>query len=111
MIDVTSEEILSLSQAAAELPRLRRGRKVALSTLHRWAKGGCRGIRLETISIGSTACTSRQALARFFEAVTKRSASGHTGSGPHSPEPAQRTSAQCRRAAECAGNQLASMGA
>jgi hypothetical protein len=61
---------MSLAVAAAELPRRRRGRKTHVATLYRWAKTGCRGVVLETIQIGATKCTSREALERFFEKLT-----------------------------------------
>src|SRR5947209_2490630 len=61
MIDFASEDLLTLSQAADELPRRRRGRKTHVSTLYRWATAGCRGERLETVQIGATRCTSREA--------------------------------------------------
>ena len=41
-----------------------------MATLYRWASHGCRGVRLETIQIGGTKCTSRQALQRFFAGLT-----------------------------------------
>ena len=67
MIDNANEEILTLAQAAAELPRRRRGRKTHVSTLYRWTVSGCRGVILESIQIGATRATSREALQRFFE--------------------------------------------
>jgi hypothetical protein len=36
MIDSQSEHIITLSQAANELPRRQRGRKTHVSTLYRW---------------------------------------------------------------------------
>jgi hypothetical protein len=71
MIDTTAETILSLSQAADELPRRRRGRKTHVSTLYRWATSGCRGVRLETIQVGATRCTSREAIQRFCERLSQ----------------------------------------
>ena len=43
MIDATAETLLTLAQAAEELPRRRRGRKTNISTLYRWSQAGCRG--------------------------------------------------------------------
>lgn len=73
MIDTLIEEVAPLEQAVAWVPRRRRGRTAHLSTLYRWSKAGCRGVRLETIQVGGSLCTSREALQRFFEALTTRS--------------------------------------
>jgi hypothetical protein len=66
MIDHANETVLSLTDAAATLPRRRGGRRVNTATLYRWASHGCRGVKLETIQIGGTKCTSQEALRRFF---------------------------------------------
>lgn len=74
-IDVFKEEVISLFEAAKRLPRVRNGKKLHLSTLFRWAQRGKRSndgmqIRLETIQVGGTKCTSLQALQRFFDRLT-----------------------------------------
>ena len=66
-IDISKEEPLSFVQAAALLPRRRRGRKAAVSTIHRWARHGLRGVQLETLQVGGSMCTSVHALQRFFD--------------------------------------------
>jgi Protein of unknown function (DUF1580) len=71
MIDTTIEHVVSMGQAADELPRRRRGRKTNVSTLYRWTKSDCRGVLLEYIQIGATRCTSREAIQRFFEQLSK----------------------------------------
>ncbi len=73
MIDSASESLLTLAQAAEQLPRRRRGRKTHVSTLYRWTTAGCRGVRLDTIQVGATRCTSREALQRFFEQLSQGS--------------------------------------
>ena len=70
MIDVALEDVVSLTDAAKLLPKRRGGKRPHVATLYRWASGGCRGVVLETIQVGGTLCTSRQALQRFFEALT-----------------------------------------
>lgn len=70
MIELRNEEIVSLSQAAKLLPFRRAGRPTHASTLWRWATNGIRGVRLETIQVGGTRCTSRQALQRFCERLS-----------------------------------------
>jgi hypothetical protein len=70
MIDHEVETVLSLTDAAARLPRRRGGKRVNVATLYRWSTHGCRGVRLETIQIGGTKCTSVEALQRFFLELT-----------------------------------------
>jgi hypothetical protein len=110
MIDSASETLLSLADAAQSLPRRRRGRKTHVSCMYRWTKIGCRGVVLESIQVGGTRCTSKEALTRFFERL---SGSGPTGTvGTHSgPTPARRTAAQRQRASAEAGRELAKQGA
>jgi hypothetical protein len=71
-IDIARETVLTFSQAAAQLPRRRRGRKPATSTIHRWATDGLHGIVLESLQCGGTRCTSVPALQRFFERLSER---------------------------------------
>lgn len=66
MIDLTSETLVSFAEACGRLPKRRAGRPSHPSTLYRWASSGLRGIRLETIQVGGTLCTSIEALQRFF---------------------------------------------
>ncbi len=111
MIDTTGETILSLAQAADELPRRRRGRKTHVSTLYRWATAGCRGVRLETVQIGATRCTSREALQRFFERLSEPSQLGANVDSPSAPNPARRSPARRLRESERAGALLEKAGA
>ena len=71
MIDLEHESLISLAEAATLLPRRRKGKKPHISCLYRWASRGLRGVRLETVQIGGTRCTSREALARFFASLTE----------------------------------------
>jgi len=75
-IDILSETVLSLAQAARQLPRLRgataTGKGVHPVTLWRWAKRGLNApdgqkVCLEVIRIGGTNCTSLEALQRFID--------------------------------------------
>lgn len=70
MIDLSTENLLSLSEAAGKLPRRRRGKKPNVSTLYRWTQTGCRGVVLESCQIGGTRCTSAEALQRFVDRLT-----------------------------------------
>ena len=74
MIDPTTETVFSLTEATEAkhgLPRRRQGKRPHVSCLYRWTTTGCRGIVLESIQIGGTRCTSREALARFFARLTQ----------------------------------------
>ncbi|MDA8377647.1 MAG: DUF1580 domain-containing protein [Planctomycetia bacterium] len=73
MFDPTLESPIPFSEVSKLkwLPNRRRGSRLALPTLYRWAGRGVRGVTLETISIGSQRCTSEQALRRFFQAIAE----------------------------------------
>lgn len=73
MIDLKEESVLSLVEAAKKLPRRRAGKKPHVATLYRWASHGLKGIRLETIQVGGTLCTSLEALQRFFDGLGAQS--------------------------------------
>jgi hypothetical protein len=73
-IDALSEELLTFSQAAKRLPRMRNGKPVAPSTFWRWATAGLRGVRLETTKVGGATCTSVAALRRFLAALNEQPA-------------------------------------
>lgn len=71
MIDITNEDVLTLPDACRRLPRRRAGRRPHAATLYSWAREGYRGVRLETIQVGGTLCTSIEALQRFFERLSE----------------------------------------
>jgi hypothetical protein len=73
-INVFTEELLSLRDAARLLPARRRGKRPSLSCMYRWCKVGCRGAVLESVNVGGTRCTSRQALGRFIQSLNATSA-------------------------------------
>jgi hypothetical protein len=101
MIDTNRESLISLYEAAKSLPRRRAGKKPHVSCLYRWTTAGCRGVILESVQIGSTRCTSREALARFFSALT----TGRPGELPAARSVAERNRAAARaiRELEAAG--------
>jgi len=68
------------------------------STLYRWALKGFRGVRLETIRIGGTLCTSKEALQRFADHLVLTGAVEPTG--------AFVSSFSCRRAQLYAEHEL-----
>jgi hypothetical protein len=101
MIDLRSENVLSLTEATEHLPHRRGGRAVHVATLYRWAQRGVRGIRLEVLQCGGTKVTSLEALQRFFE----RLSAGATGDA----QPV-RTAKQRQRASNKANDELAAAG-
>jgi hypothetical protein len=75
MINITSEDTLTLTQACALLPRGRNGAKPHLSTLIRWITRGAPGpdgrrVKLAAVRIGAKWITSRAALQEFATALT-----------------------------------------
>ena len=70
-----------------------------VSTLYRWATAGCRGVVLESIQVGGTRCTSREALQRFFERLSQPARPGPLAEANRQPGPfvGRRTVAQRQR--------------
>jgi hypothetical protein len=62
MIDLTSEQLLTLAEATAVLPD-----RPAVATLWRWRTKGAHGRRLESVVLGGKVYTSREALQRFAD--------------------------------------------
>jgi len=91
MIDVLADDPIPLQEARELLPRGRGGAKFSLATLTRWCEAGYRGVILDSVRVGSVRCTTREALARFVEAVTEAqgrppAVSTHPGDHPcHMP--------------------------
>jgi hypothetical protein len=67
-IDLTHEPGIPIREVPKLkwIPRRRRGRRLHVSTVHRWCDPGIRGIRLEFVRVGGTRVTSEAALQRFF---------------------------------------------
>ncbi|MFZ1936430.1 MAG: DUF1580 domain-containing protein [Thermoguttaceae bacterium] len=103
MIEIALEEPISLTEATKHLPCRRKGVRPNVATLYRWAQVGCRGVRLETLCVGATRCTSLEALQRFFNALTAQAE--HR---PVSPPPRQ--TRQRRQQIEAAERRLAEAG-
>ena len=71
MIDPNTESLISLCETAKHLPRRCAGKRPHVSCIYRWTTAGCRGVILESIQVGGTRCTSKEALARFFRRLTQ----------------------------------------
>ena len=67
MIDLTSDELFTMKAVAKMLPSGRAGKRVHFATVWRWAEHGLRGVKLETVRIGNTRYTTREALNAFVE--------------------------------------------
>lgn len=103
MIDISSEQVVTLATSTKFLPKRRKGARPNVATLYRWAQTGVRGIRLETLMVGGTRCTSMEALQRFFDAIT-------AACEPTTPSIAPRHTTARRRQIEAAEKRLAQAG-
>jgi hypothetical protein len=83
MINTQTDELLGLSQAAAACPSID-GKRPHCSTLWRWMRKGCRGVKLEHVLVGRRVCTSRSALEVFFRDLAAAPLPT-TSSAPQSP--------------------------
>jgi hypothetical protein len=72
MIDISKQQILTLKEAIAVVPKID-GKRPSLGSLYRWVNKGIRGVRLEVISIGGRTCTTRESLNMFFNEVAQAS--------------------------------------
>lgn len=70
-IDPLKDKILSLKEVSELLPQLF-GKKVHTTTITRWIKQGCRGVRLEGVVIGNSLGTTEDALRAFLHARTSK---------------------------------------
>ena len=68
-----TEELLSLTDAAKEVPRPEGQKPPHVATVWRWAIKGVRGNKLEIVKIGSRKFTSREAITRFVAAANEKS--------------------------------------
>jgi hypothetical protein len=62
---IFQEVLIPLATAARRLPCRRSGRPTHVSTLHRWRSKGLKGVRLESVRVGSIWHTSAEAVERF----------------------------------------------
>ena len=101
MIDVDNETLVEVIHAPREFPSIG-GRRPHKATVYRWCTRGVRGVKLETLLIGGTLCTSVEAIRRFILATSQRKAGA--------AEELTRTPAQRRRASERAARELEKLG-
>jgi len=106
-IDILNETILSLRDAAKLVPPYRIGRPVSFNCVLRWILDGSRAVngqtvKLEAVRLGARWVTSREALARFAQALTPTMKDRTAGPAP--------TTKQRRKQADHAASELAKMG-
>lgn len=70
MIDLATENLLPLRDVPRVLPPRPNGKRLHISAVYRWTLRGIKGVMLETIRVGGTTYTSREALQRFSERLT-----------------------------------------
>src|SRR5262249_41088211 len=107
-VNIRSEQLLSLPQAARRFPPYRQDRPVSSSTVWRWISAGVklpdgRRVRLDAVRLSGRWLTSVEAIERFVAAQTPRldEAAG---------TPAPRNPRQRCRASEAAAEQLEKLG-
>ena len=61
---LTTESVFTFAELARRLPRIG-GKKIHVSTLHRWCRKGVRGVCLEFRMLGGRMVTSLEAVDRF----------------------------------------------
>ena len=106
-IDIRDEELVRLNDVPKlkNFPLGRNGKRIHLATLYRWALGGTGGVRLETLKVGGTTCTSVEALQRFFDELTRRKQGGIPAS-PSTPPSTPQWSARRQREIEAVQRRL-----
>jgi hypothetical protein len=109
-VDIRTEQLLSLPQAARRFPPYRQDRPVNPSTVWRWISAGVklpdgRRVKLGAVRLSGRWLTSVEAIERFIAAQTP-----DLDAGVPASTPPPRTSGQRRRVAEKAGEELERMG-
>lgn len=64
---LANENLITLPKAAKLFPC----KRPSLTSMHRWALEGSRGVKLESIRIGGFRYTSAEAVQRFIAAMNK----------------------------------------
>ena len=77
-IDITTETVITPAKATEYCPERRRGVRPNIATIYRWMMNGVHGIKLESILVGGTRCTSVDAMQRFFDALTAAADAEHS---------------------------------
>jgi Protein of unknown function (DUF1580) len=70
VIDRTRERLIPIARVAEHGQLWPEGRAPHPETIARWARRGCRGIRLETVVLGGRRYSSIEAVERFFSRLS-----------------------------------------
>jgi Protein of unknown function (DUF1580) len=105
-MDILSETVISIHEAAAAFPGRQPGKTLNFSTIWRWILKGIRTpdgqvVRLEAVRLGARWVTSREALARFSARLTPTATDSQAA--PRTPTQRQRASARAAKRLEQIG--------
>ena len=103
MIDTTTHDLITLTEATKHLPRFN-GKRIAVSTIWRWCRHGCRGISLPYVRLGRRMLTSREAVDHFSHRLAEIDAD--VVKGPEWSKPQSRTQMARSRAIQQAQSDL-----
>ena len=78
---------------------LRGDTPISLSTVHRWVSEGVRGLKLRTVRVGRSLCTTEAWLLEFFERLNEPT----TTAAPRARHPREAARERARRELEVAG--------
>lgn len=84
-IDIFTDELLTLTEAAKTCPRVR-GKKLSTVTLWRYVTIGKRGVKLKHVWIGDNILTTKAAMNEFFNAVGNAPAREKASGAGHAPK-------------------------
>jgi hypothetical protein len=100
-IDIGTERLISIHEAAKMMPRGRNEKPAHVSTVIRWILYGYRGVKLEAIRCGVKWTTSVEALQRFLTRLNP--SLENEPQAPRSPTARQRASQRAERELEGMG--------
>lgn len=72
MIDIETEQLVPIGQVPRLLPPRPNGRRVHISAVYRWMSRGIREAVLESVKVGGSTYTSKEALQRFADRLSAR---------------------------------------
>jgi len=65
VIDFSQETLVAIAEVPRLLPPRANGKRIHISACYRWLSRGVKGIVLESVKIGGSTYTSKEALQRF----------------------------------------------
>jgi hypothetical protein len=70
MSEIIDETWITLEDACQMIPGSKPGKHINRAMIYRWTDSGCRGVRLETVQVGSRRMTTPEAVRRFVAALS-----------------------------------------